>query len=380
MQRIEGATATKDNKFTEGDLDGNIPSTIVTADFLNSIQEEIANVIEEDGIKLDLNDNKQLSKSINKKIKVVNDFVNLSYKNLIDYYNTLRTFAINIEEIAKKQKNSITSDNNKSSVVADTNNAINLKSGVINFLSDSLKWNKQPVNKYDLVNKEYLDYKNLKYTAFVSNCSSTALYQYKISPDISSSTMSTSFEKEFINRLPFKVDGNSEKYSLIKSFNSIISYNNKNKNNHNDGLILNRDGCYLFDVNLSVFGINFVSHSSLIVSHDLKPKLIVENNYDLCASVALVINKSNSDYKNDVIKDKCKIYPYVLFKKKYPSETPTGIIKFSEHNNYSFKFLLTAKKNDEFSIAFRVDNNYYPSINHIYINYIVDVKIEYFDE
>lgn len=45
MHRIDGAGATPDNRFTDGDPASATPATVVTDSWLNSVQEEIINVI-----------------------------------------------------------------------------------------------------------------------------------------------------------------------------------------------------------------------------------------------------------------------------------------------------------------------------------------------
>lgn len=64
MHRIDGFGATLDNKFTEGNPVAAIPSTVVTADWLNAVQEEIAGVIEGAGDILDKAENTQLLAAI----------------------------------------------------------------------------------------------------------------------------------------------------------------------------------------------------------------------------------------------------------------------------------------------------------------------------
>ncbi|MEJ1402587.1 MAG: phage tail protein [Candidatus Sedimenticola sp. (ex Thyasira tokunagai)] len=59
MHRIDGP-GHNNNAFTEGEPQTATPATQVTDDWLNSIQEELANVIEEDGGVLDKGDNTQL--------------------------------------------------------------------------------------------------------------------------------------------------------------------------------------------------------------------------------------------------------------------------------------------------------------------------------
>lgn len=50
MHRIDSSTATAENQFTEGSVTGGIPATIVTAAWLNDIQEELLNVLTGAGI------------------------------------------------------------------------------------------------------------------------------------------------------------------------------------------------------------------------------------------------------------------------------------------------------------------------------------------
>lgn len=60
MHRIDSAGATADNKFTEGDAATGVAATVVTDDWLNATQEEIAHVIEQTGGTLDKLSNTQL--------------------------------------------------------------------------------------------------------------------------------------------------------------------------------------------------------------------------------------------------------------------------------------------------------------------------------
>lgn len=64
MHRIDGPGATTDKLFTEGDPASGIPATTVTGNWLNAVQEEIANAIEEAGLVLDKPDNTQLAEAI----------------------------------------------------------------------------------------------------------------------------------------------------------------------------------------------------------------------------------------------------------------------------------------------------------------------------
>ena len=64
MHRIDGAGATMDGLFTEGDPTTAVPATTVTGAWLNAVQEEIAAVIEGAGLVLDKPDNGQLAEAI----------------------------------------------------------------------------------------------------------------------------------------------------------------------------------------------------------------------------------------------------------------------------------------------------------------------------
>lgn len=64
MQRITHTTATPDKKFQPGNPQTGVKATVVTSVWANSIQEEIANLIESRGIELDVEDSEQLLKAI----------------------------------------------------------------------------------------------------------------------------------------------------------------------------------------------------------------------------------------------------------------------------------------------------------------------------
>lgn len=85
MQRITHTTATVDKKFQPGNPQTGVKATVVTSVWANSIQEEIANVIEARGIDLDVEDSGQLLKAIlnvqesaDKKITLLNNQVKAS--------------------------------------------------------------------------------------------------------------------------------------------------------------------------------------------------------------------------------------------------------------------------------------------------------------
>lgn len=68
MHRIDGPGATVDNKFTDGDPVGGVQATVVTDDWLNAVQEEVARVIENAGIVLSKSKNGQLLEAIDLKV------------------------------------------------------------------------------------------------------------------------------------------------------------------------------------------------------------------------------------------------------------------------------------------------------------------------
>ncbi|WP_421864303.1 hypothetical protein [Marinobacter adhaerens] len=68
MFRIDGPGATNDNKFTEGDPANGTRATVVTDQWLNAVQEEIAAAIENDGQSLDKSNPGQLSKSLSRRV------------------------------------------------------------------------------------------------------------------------------------------------------------------------------------------------------------------------------------------------------------------------------------------------------------------------
>ena len=63
MQRIYDST-TEQEEFQGGDVLNKIPATLITPDWLNTVQEEIAGVVEGAGLTLDPEDNTQLLKAI----------------------------------------------------------------------------------------------------------------------------------------------------------------------------------------------------------------------------------------------------------------------------------------------------------------------------
>ena len=64
MHRIDGPGATIGNLFTEGNPSLGIPATVVTDDWANDVQEELANFIESQGIALVKGDQDQLELAI----------------------------------------------------------------------------------------------------------------------------------------------------------------------------------------------------------------------------------------------------------------------------------------------------------------------------
>ncbi|PCJ13793.1 MAG: hypothetical protein COB04_16020 [Gammaproteobacteria bacterium] len=64
MDRIDDASATQDQKFTDGDAGNGVLGTVVNAEFLNGIQEEVVSTIESTGQSAAGADWTQLSKAI----------------------------------------------------------------------------------------------------------------------------------------------------------------------------------------------------------------------------------------------------------------------------------------------------------------------------
>jgi hypothetical protein len=64
VHKIDGAGATAENEFTKGNSAAGTPATIVTDDWLNSVQREIVNVIETAGLALNKPDDTQLYQAI----------------------------------------------------------------------------------------------------------------------------------------------------------------------------------------------------------------------------------------------------------------------------------------------------------------------------
>jgi hypothetical protein len=64
MFRIDSEGATLDNKYTEGDPSLGVPATVVSADWLNSVQEELSTVIEANDIVLNKASTSQLQAAL----------------------------------------------------------------------------------------------------------------------------------------------------------------------------------------------------------------------------------------------------------------------------------------------------------------------------
>ncbi len=179
MQRVEGATATKDNKFTDGNLAEKIPGTIVTADFLNSIQEEISLTIESEKIALDKKDYSQLNKAIDNKIlnssNKLNQSINNINQNIVSSIGNVNKklnenekyisdAKLVIDQHSKDlltQKSLLISNNSKTSIKTDDTSIImesdniNLKSE--NITSKIISCSDVPVKDDQLANKLYVD-------------------------------------------------------------------------------------------------------------------------------------------------------------------------------------------------------------------------------
>lgn len=73
MHRIDGAGATVDKKFTQGNPATAVPATTVTDAWLNAVQEELTGVIEATGTALDKTDNKQLVSAVSLHVGTIAD-------------------------------------------------------------------------------------------------------------------------------------------------------------------------------------------------------------------------------------------------------------------------------------------------------------------
>ncbi len=73
MHRNDHATATTEDLFTEGDPQQGTPATVVTAAFLNAVQEELCNLVEEAGLTLDEADHTQVFDAIKTLMTPVGD-------------------------------------------------------------------------------------------------------------------------------------------------------------------------------------------------------------------------------------------------------------------------------------------------------------------
>ncbi|APJ03937.1 hypothetical protein [Silvanigrella aquatica] len=101
MDKIQGATATRDRKFTKGITTTGSDGTIVSAEWLNNVQEEICNVIAAEKIQLDEGNVHQLNTAINKKIETLKSNTQVQLSGLstelekwkIQINNTILTLA-----------------------------------------------------------------------------------------------------------------------------------------------------------------------------------------------------------------------------------------------------------------------------------------------
>ena len=64
MHRIDATTATVDHRFTEGNPQSGVPATVVKADWLNAIQEELAHLVESVDLPLEKSNNTQVAQAI----------------------------------------------------------------------------------------------------------------------------------------------------------------------------------------------------------------------------------------------------------------------------------------------------------------------------
>jgi len=71
MERIDHPTATDNDRFTDGNPAQAVPATVVTADWLNMIQEELANAVEGSGQELDETKNDQLKTAMLSRVELI---------------------------------------------------------------------------------------------------------------------------------------------------------------------------------------------------------------------------------------------------------------------------------------------------------------------
>ncbi len=109
MHRIDGPGATTDSKFTDGDPASATPATMVTDEWLNAIQEEVAKVIEDSGIELKKSSNAQLLAAINKKI--ASAIPTSSPQGLRGSFSNLRASATGSSAIISLTADQLTLDN-----------------------------------------------------------------------------------------------------------------------------------------------------------------------------------------------------------------------------------------------------------------------------
>lgn len=91
MHRIDSPSATPDNKFTEGSPTGGVAATVVTAAWLNDLQENVSEVIEAAGIPLSKGNSAQLFDAIQALFlgslgvggSTTNDYVKIPYKDKV---------------------------------------------------------------------------------------------------------------------------------------------------------------------------------------------------------------------------------------------------------------------------------------------------------
>lgn len=81
MFRIDSPGATEDNKFTEGDPAAGTRATVVSAEWLNAIQEELANAVEGEGAALDKENSAQLRQLFASRVIRVGDVTQLAAIN-----------------------------------------------------------------------------------------------------------------------------------------------------------------------------------------------------------------------------------------------------------------------------------------------------------
>ncbi|MBG6242721.1 MAG: hypothetical protein EKE20_13145 [Candidatus Symbiopectobacterium sp. Dall1.0] len=92
MRKIGTITnsADENGEFTNGHAAVGKKNTIFYAEWFNTVQRELVAIVENAGLTLDVNDDEQISKIIDKMSSVINHYRNYGYpqwENIVSYYN-----------------------------------------------------------------------------------------------------------------------------------------------------------------------------------------------------------------------------------------------------------------------------------------------------